>query len=274
MIGVIISMFYFTSEPNLIKDVEKNQNNEKMEYYELDGTLFKILVDPDDVVLINGKTVPLKATFELKEEIRQTYNEIGVFDEEKKPLFIIPTFTASAYSKNGFYDFYNKNCNEQCLTTEIVSRDRLDYNSSANSVQILKLLGYDSITDLELHKNPNILNNYDKVIVMHNEYISKTMFDAITSHTKVIFLYPNSLYGEIKIDSMKNEITLIRGHGYPNSDIINGFNWENENTHPYEFDNKCENWEFYPISNGFMLNCYPEHVIWKDKSLLKILKDL
>ena len=43
--------------------------------------------------------------------------------------------------------------------------------------EILNLLGYDSISDFEL-KNPNILNDYKKIIVLHNEYVSKIMFDA------------------------------------------------------------------------------------------------
>jgi len=90
----------------------------------------------------------------------------------------------------------------------------------------------------------------------------------------VIFLYPNSLYGEIIVNTSDNQITLIRGHGVPTSDISNGFEWENENTHPYEFDNKCLKWKFYPISNGFMLNCYPEQKIWQDKIFLKFLKEL
>ena len=82
------------------------------------------------------------------------------------------------------------------------------------------------------------------------------------------------LYARVDFYEVNNKITLIRGHGYPNSDIINGFNWENENTNPYEFDSGCNSWEFYPISNGHMLNCYPEQIIWQDELLLKTLKEL
>ena len=274
IIGIIGSASFFIFNPNFIQD-PINEKDEKVELIEWSsGKLFNILVDPDDLIIIEGKTVPLKATFGLKKELNQIYKKIGFFDEEIKPLFIIPTFTASAYSKNGFYDYYNESCSEQCLTTKIITENKLDYSSSANSVKILQLLGYDSISDLELHQNPSILKNYDKIIVLHNEYVSKIMFDAITSHKNVVFLYPNSLYGEIELNDSNNEITLIRGHGYPSSDIKNGFDWENENTNPYEFDNECNNWEFYPISNGHMLNCYPEQIIWKNESLLQFLKDL
>ena len=267
-----ISVSYFTTESNII---ETNQNEEKTELIEWDsGNLFKVLVDPKDIRVIDGKSIPLKATFGLKAELAETYNEIGVFDQEDKPLVIIPTFTSSAYAPFGFYDYYNERCGEQCLTVKIVSEDKLDYKSSANGVKILNLLGYDSISDLELHKNPNILKDYEKIIVLHNEYVSKIMFDALTLHKNVVFLYPNALYAEIEIDIPNNQITLIRGHGYPESTIVNGFNWENENTRPYEFDNGCNNFEFYKISNGFMLNCYPEQAIWQNSSLLKALKEL
>ena len=100
------------------------------------------------------------------------------------------------------------------------------------------------------------------------------MFNAITSHPNVIYLYPNALYAEINVDYEKNEITLIRGHNYPESEIINGFEWEYENTHPYEYDSECENWEFYDIHNGKMLNCFPEYRIFQDELLLKTLKEL
>ena len=267
-----ISVSYFTTESNII---ETNQNEEKTELIEWDsGNLFKVLVDPKDIRVIDGESIPLKATFGLKAELAETYNEIGVFDQEDKPLVIIPTFTSSAYAPFGFYDYYNERCGEQCLTTKIISEDKLDYKSSANGVKILNLLGYDSISDLELHKNPNILNDYKKIIVLHNEYVSKIMFDALTLHKNVVFLYPNALYAEIEIDISNNQITLIRGHGFPTEDVDNGFNWEYDNTRPYEFDNECNDWEFYKIPNGFMLNCYPEQAIWQNSSMLKALKEL
>ena len=263
------SIVYLMLELNLNENSEKNDNDEKLE---LVGSLFNILVDENDLVIVQGKTVPLKASFVLKDGFQEIYEKIGFFEEDVDTIFVIPTFTASAYSKNGFYDFYNGYCDKQCLTIPIVSEDNLDYSSSANAVKILQLLKYDSITDLELHENPSILNKYEKVILLHNEYVSKKMFVVITTHKNVIFLYPNALYAEVEVE--KDTIKLIRGHGFPVTDIGNGFNWINDNTHPYEFDNKCDKWDFYKITNGFMLNCYPEQIIWKDELFLKTIKDL
>ena len=46
------------------------------------------------------------------------------------------------------------------------------------------------------------------------------MFNSIVNHPHVIYLYPNALYAEIEVDYKKNEMTLIRGHGYPESTIM------------------------------------------------------
>ena len=35
-----------------------------------------------------------------------------------------------------------------------------------------------------------------------------------------------------------------------------------------------DNWEFYEIENGLMLNCYPEHIIFQDQLLLETIKGL
>jgi len=127
---------------------------------------------------------------------------------------------------------------------------------------------------LEIHKNPEILKEFDKIIMLHNEYVTRAEFDAITEHPNVMYLYPNALYAQIEYDENDKTIKLIRGHNYPEPEIINGFDWEFENTHPYEFDKKCNNWEFYEIDNGYMLNCYPEIRILNDFELLKEIQNI
>ena len=152
------------------------------------------------------------------------------------------------------------------------------YTSSGIAHQILTLLGYYTISDIELDKNPSILQEYDKVIMLHNEYVTRAMFDAVTSHPNVIYLYPNALYAEIEVDYIDKTITLIRGHNYPESSITNGFDWELDNTHPYEYDSECTDMEMYKIKNGWMTTCYPEIVFAQNSEtlfrLLQAIKDL
>ena len=110
-----------------------------------------------------------------------------------------------------------------------------------------------------------------------NEYVTRVMFDAITNHPSVLYLYPNALHAEIEVNYMDETITLIRGHNYPEPGITNGFDWEFDNTYPYEFDNECAVMKIYKIKNGWMTNCYPENVFLKGGqlfTLLKTIKDL
>jgi len=81
------------------------------------------------------------------------------------------------------------------------------------------------------------------------------------------------MMAEVEFDQEANTVTLIRGHYYPEKQIKNGFDWEYDNTHPYEYDTDCIGWEFYEIPNGRMLNCYPEFLILKSDSLLRMLKE-
>ena len=133
------------------------------------------------------------------------------------------------------------------------------------------------MTDIEIDKNPSILQQFDKVILLHNEYVTHAMFDAITNHPNVIYLYPNALYAEIEVDYVDETITLIRGHNYPEPQITNGFDWEFDNTHPYEYDSECRTLDIYQIKNGWMTTCYPEKIFLKGTQafhLLKAIKDL
>ena len=210
--------------------------------------------------------------FELIEGNEELYKDIGV--KNTNAIAILPVFTSSAYSENGFYEYYYDICDD-CTTVKIVENNYLEfYQASQIGARVLQILGYKTITDVDFEKNINILEKFDTVILLHNEYVTQEMFDAIINHPHVIYLYPNSLYAEIEVDYEKNEITLIRGHGFPTKDIDNGFDWEYDNTRPYEFDQKCENWEFYDIPNGKMLNCYPEKILISNIELLKELKNL
>ena len=118
-------------------------------------------------------------------------------------------------------------------------------------MQVLNLLDYEIITDITIHQNPDILLQYEKIILLHNEYVTSTQFDAITSHPNVIYLYPNALYAEIEVDHDTNTMTLIRGHNYPDNSISNGFDYEIEQKfHKYEKNSECKDWKFVEIENG------------------------
>ena len=235
-------------------------------------SMFDVYGVRDDFTMIENKPVWGTPVFALNVGNIENYNEIAIWNDPQKAAVVFPTFTDSAYDSPGFYDYFSGGC-DWCTTTTI-SDGVLDYNSSVNGYQLLTLLGYSPITDIDIDKNPSILKKYDKIIILHNEYVTRAMFDAITSHPKVIYLYPNALYAEIEVDYDNNTITLIRGHNYPEKEITNGFDWEFDNTHPFEYDNNCEQMIFYPIDNGWMSNCYPEQILAASPIIFKTIKDL
>jgi len=240
------------------------------------SSFFEIYGKYGDCVMDGDSKVWRSLALGLNPNKMDMYNEVAVWNDPQKTVVVYPYFTSVAYNEPGFYQYFSGECDD-CTTTKFSQPTAL-YTSSGIGHQALTLLGHPTITDVEIDKNPGILQQFDKVIMLHNEYVTRTMFDAITNHPNVIYLYPNALYAEIEVDYDNQTITLIRGHNYPEHEITNGFDWEFDNTHPYEFDSKCQTIDIYKIKNGWMTTCYPENVFLRDSQqlfdLLKTIKDL
>ena len=215
---------------------------------------------------------PTYVNVEKRPELSEFYKQVGFANASEDVVFVYPVFTQGAYGDHGFYDYYNKKCGPECLTIPIPSKFVPMYGASMTATIVLSLLNYSHITDVQVDKNPDILKKYHKIIVMHNEYVTKREFDAITSHPNVIYLFPNALYAEVSPDYTKNTFTLIKGHGYPIPYITNGFEWKFDNSN-LEYDVNCENMTFTIIPNGKMLNCYPAYRSLFDKSFLEAIKE-
>ena len=239
-------------------------------------TFFHVFGDVDTIQTIDGVKIWGAAYLGINDAQMDQYNEVSILNDSQKAIVVYPFFTNSAYAESGFYTYYKGECDE-CTTTQLVT-PKFTFQTGGNALQALTLMGYDFTTDINIDRNPGILEEYDKVVMLHNEYVTRGMFDAITNHPKVIYLYPNALYGEIEVNYTDQTITLIRGHGYPEPKISNGFDWEFDNTHPYEYDTECLTMEFYKIDNGWMTNCYPENVFVSSTNgtyeILKTIKEL
>lgn len=250
---------------DIIDFVAKTEKGEQKLSLPVDKLFFNVTPHYDQ----NG--VFSSMTMKLKPELGKLYQNVG-FPSKSKIVYIYPVFTQAAYGVKGFYDYYNKKCDTSCLTVPIPNKIQGSYASSISTAFVLTLLNYSSINDIDIDKNPDILKKYDKVIVLHNEYVTQKEFDAITHHPNVVYLFPNALYAKVNTDYNKGTITLVRGHGYPSKNITNGFGWKNDNS-KYEYDFKCDGWKFYPVNNGKMLNCYPAYRVMYDKTLLEAIKN-
>jgi len=240
-------------------------------------SFFHVFGDIDSIQVIDGEEFWGAIYLGINNELMDEYNEVSIWNNPQDAVIVYPFFTNAAYNEPGFYTYFRGEC-DTCTTTPFANPE-LYFATSGNAVQALSLMGYKMISDMSIDKNPDILKKYDKVIMLHNEYVTRTMFDAITNHPNVIYLYPNALYAEIEVDYENNLITLIRGHNYPPEDpVSNGFDWEFDNTHPYEYDTECLTMQFYKIDNGWMTNCYPEQVFATSTNgtyeILKTIKEL
>ncbi len=278
-----IGMFSFISSNEKLEpseDVEIIQSKEPGKLIQTNvPSLFKVMAYENDFEMIDGKKIWRDVFYELDESNMTIYDDLK---NNKKSAVVFPIFTAAAYSEPGFYTFYRGDCDQEfhgvlfrdddCLTVKLEEEYSPLFTSSANGVQVLNLLDYEIITDITIHQNPEILLEYEKIILLHNEYVTSIQFDAITSHPNVIYLYPNALYAEIDFDEELWEISLIRGHNYPDPLIRNGFDWKFDNSLE-EYDVTCKDMKFSKIDNGWMLNCYPENILHKSKELLKQIRD-
>ncbi len=201
------------------------------------------------------------------------YSEYESLRPTSKAVVVYPIFTQSAYEWDGIHDYYAGYC-DSCLSAPIQDFYKKSFAASGNGYRILEFLGYEVIDDIDIDKNPTILEKYDKVILLHNEFVTRTEFQAITNHPNVIYLYPNVLSSEVQTDYSKNIITLIRGPGFPDENIVNGFDWAFDNSEFFD-DWSCMDWKFYKINNGYMLNCYPETELpHYGHNILKTIKTL
>ena len=80
--------------------------------------LFNVYSSVEDLTIVYDKLLTKKGLFKLKSNVGSTFSQIKISDEQNKPLVIIPIFTASAYSTNGFYDFIRQWC-DTCTTTKL-----------------------------------------------------------------------------------------------------------------------------------------------------------
>lgn len=266
-LSIITYQFFFQDKSENNYQFSDETKNTKLDI----TSLFNIYGFENNFEIKDGEKTWSNVKFELNPKNNELYEKIR-YEIDENTIVIFPIFTAAAYNEPGFYTYYRGECNEECLTIEIQEEYPSNFPSSGNGYQVLKLLGYTIISDIEVDQNPEILKKYDKVILLHSEYVTQKEFDAITNHPNVIYLYPNALYAKIEYNESANTITLMRGHNFPESNIINGFDWKFDNS-PLEYDTNCKEMGFDKIDNGWMLNCYPERAIHQSKVLLEMIKE-
>ena len=128
---------------------------------------------------------------------------------------------------------------------------------------------------------PNIKTNLQKccqisqaVLPLDIKYVTKNIFDAITNHPKVVYLYPDSLKEEVSVNFLQNTITALSPIKQPQEkNFQNDFQWEYDSSHLEYVDCLDVETKFENVANGIMLNCYPENIVYRSPSLLQLIKE-
>ena len=208
-----------------------------------------------------------------------TTNEIQKYQNtDLKAIVIYPILTQNAYKDGGFYDYFKGKC-KTCDTVSLRPFEiNATYTTGLNSFQLLTQLHYPFVTDLFVDKHPEVLQDYDEIILLHNEYMTKNEFMAIAQHKNVLYLYPNSAYVEVSVDYNKLTESLVKGHGYDISKSPpypggpnNGFNFVTSSQHEYDFN--CKNYKWEKMPNGIEVTCWPEFLIKADRNFLQTVTD-
>jgi len=191
---------------------------------------------------------------------------------DNNAVLVFPDLTNSAYQDQGFYP-HNGTLETYPLhdTIKLVPGINATYLTGLSGYSYLVQLHYPVITDTMIDQHPDILKQYNKVILLHNEYMTTNEFNAISTHKNVIYLYPNSAYAQVTVDYKNWTMSLVRGHHYPTKDIENGFGFVTS-SHG-EYDLNCKNYKWVSMPNGMQLSCWGEFLIKSDRSVLQTIKD-
>ena len=125
---------------------------------------FDLYVTPDDIQRLQNNFMNIDG-------IRILLNESNSEQliEDLKPnsgtVVIYPVFTSAAYKEPGFYTYFAGKCDQSCVTDLSFENPEFQFTSSGATAQILYHVGYDFLTDVQVDQNPEILENYETVIL-------------------------------------------------------------------------------------------------------------
>jgi len=119
------------------------------------SSFFEIYGKYEDCAMAGDNKVWRSVSLGLNPNKMDMYNEVAVWNDPQKTVVVYPYFTSIAYSEPGFYTYFRGECDD-CTTTKFV-QPTSQYTSSGIGHQALTLLGYPTITDVDIDKNPSIL---------------------------------------------------------------------------------------------------------------------
>lgn len=213
----------------------------------------------------------------------------------QKTVVIYPAYTYYANEVDSLVDFGTDNCDDEftdCKSYLIHGQflTALDSGGVSDVGASIAEIGHQYffvVNDDLVHRNPEVLDAYDKVILMRNVYVTDELRNTILGFDKVIYMFPDAMTkkidrqlqhifdDEIDLDDSdeprdKKQSSYI----YLNMTYSGEYKPLHEKSIEWADDNRCEEWEFVPIHNGYMMNCTPDIAIINNYEMLKAMRDL
>tara|TARA_B110001454_G_scaffold12311_1_gene11289 strand:+ start:44 stop:670 length:627 start_codon:yes stop_codon:yes gene_type:complete len=182
LISILILFLTTVFNSDVLETTSENSNKFSIYIEKLVDTHTHQLDSPFPFINFHGSINDvnrMQQDLEPLEGLRVTLNEsekeflVDLLKPNSNSVVIYPIFTSAAYSEPGFYTYFDSDCNESCVTDLSFDTPEFKFTSSGMTAQILYHVGYTFLTDAEVDKNPEILQNYDTVILLHNEYVTK-----------------------------------------------------------------------------------------------------
>jgi len=211
------------------------------------------------VVVSIGGIFGLVVNINSMEELESTYDFLK--NSTQSTIVVYPTYTYYANEKNSLADVGTENC-DRCETYMFDYGLRRPYGYSDIGGSFLPIAEryFNMTDDYIVNKHPEILDAFDRVILMRNTYVTENLRQTILSHDKVIYLFPDAMTKQINITN--STMTYI-GEYEPLHSMVPVWN----------DDNRCADWLFVPVENGYIMTCFPDVALINNNEMLITIRD-
>jgi hypothetical protein len=204
------------------------------------------------------------------------YSYDYLYNSTESTLVVYPSYTYWANEQNSLVDIGDEDWCDGCesYTAKHVQFTVTNggFSDVGGSVGIIGDQYFAYVTDYYLdHNGTSIkMEDYDKVILMRNVYVTENFRNMVLNHTNVLYMFPDALTKKVITNS-----TYMKASG--SSDITMTYVKDIKPLHPMSLewadDNRCEDWEFIKVVNGYMMNCTPDIAIINNHDMILAMRD-
>ena len=190
-------------------------------------------------------------------------------------LMIYPSYTWVANEPNSLVDIGRlyDGCESHTASHSIFASKSGGVSDVGGSIGRIGSEYFTVVSDYYLEHDTASINiqDFDKVILMRNSYVTDNFRNMVLNHDNVVYMFPDVFTHEVTTNSTYTKA--------PSASNINmTYVGEYEPLHPdainWADDNRCNEWKFVKVINGYMMNCVPDVAIINNHDMLIAMRDI